>query len=405
MTRVAGADTDVIVTGAGLIGGVLALLLRRAGFGVIAVEARARATAAPDQPDPRALAVTPASRRLLEHVGVWQHLPAERIGVFRRMEVWDQASIEFDCEALGEPALGYIIEASVLLQALEVALAADPGLEWCRPAVPSVLDFGPDTARLVLDNGRTLRARLIVGADGRDSRSRSLAGISYIETPYPQHAVACVVDTERPHAAVARQRFLADGPLAFLPLAGSQQSGIVWSTSPEHARQLLAMPESEFRTALASAFEHRLGAVTRVGRRAAFPLLKAEAAHYCQPRFALAGDAAHCVHPLAGQGANMGWMDVACLAEVLAAARSRGRDPGSQGVLRRYERWRRSDNRMLQYVLDGLHHLFRRQDPLSSGLRNIGLSLTDHSGPIKHYLMRYAMGRAGDLPRLLRGSG
>lgn len=395
-------DADVIVIGAGLTGGVLAALLRQSGFSVVMVEAHAAGREDNiDTPDPRALAVTPASRRLLEHIGVWQQLPAERIGVFRRMEVWERAAIHFDCAELGEQALGYIIEAVVLQQALDAVLAADNGLEWCRPALPAALECGAE-AILKLDSGRKLRARLIVGADGRNSRSRSLAGISYLESPYPQQALACVVETGQPHAAVARQRFLADGPLAFLPLADEHQSGIVWSTTPEHARALLTMPETEFADTLAEAFEQRLGGIHKVGRRAAFPLFKAEATHYCRPRFALIGDAAHSVHPLAGQGANLGWLDAAALAEVLTDARTGSRDPGSFRVLRQYERWRRGENRIMQLVLDGLHHLFLRGDPVTVQLRNVGLNLTDHSGPIKNYLMRYAMGRAGDVPKLLR---
>lgn len=405
MNRHTVPDADVIVTGAGLTGGVLALLLRQAGFSLILIEARDKSAVDTHTPDPRALAVTPASRRLLELTGVWQALPPERIGTFHRMEVWEDSAIRFDCADLGEPALGYIVEASLLQQALENTLAADSGITWCRPATPAGLTCEADAARMVLDDGRSIQARLIVAADGRDSRSRDLAGISYLETPYPQQALACVVETERPHEAVARQRFLSDGPLAFLPMAGPNQSGIVWSTSPEHAGELLMMPDALFAETLAAAFEYRLGAVLEIGQRATFSLLKAEAIRYCQSRFVMVGDAAHSVHPLAGQGANMGWLDVACLAEVLIDARTEGRDTGSLRVLRRYERWRRGENRIMQLGLDGLHHLFRRQDPATVFIRNLGLGLTDHSGPLKHHLMSYAMGRAGDLPRLLRRGG
>lgn len=393
---------DISIIGGGLTGGVLALLLRRLGYRVAIVESRA-ATVVGDEPDPRALAVTPASRCILERAGVWPHIDVGRIGVFHGMEVWDAGGpgvIRFADSDVHEPALGYIIEAGVLQQAIDTTLAGDPQIDWYRPAELQALKFGADKATLTLDGGRGITTKLVVGADGQRSRSRLLAGITYQETPYPQQAVAGVVETEMPHGAVARQRFLPDGPLAFLPMAGESQCGIVWSTSPEHARELLALSEAEFGGALEAAFERRLGAVTHVGRRGAFPLLKAQAAHYVQPRFALAGDAAHSIHPLAGQGANMGWLDVACLAEVLTDIRPA--DPGLLRWLRRYERWRRSENRIMQLSLDALYHLFRRNELPVTWLRNTGLTLTDHSGPIKNLLMRYAMGRAGDLPAAAR---
>jgi len=395
-------DTEVVIVGAGLSGGVLALLLRRAGLDVAVVDAQPAATGVDERPDPRALAVTPASRRVLEYCGVWPALPPGRIGAFDGMEVWDAAgpgAIRFRAADLGEPALGYIIEAGVLQHGVDNALTGS-GVKPYRPAAPQALEFGNETASLVLEDGRRLAARLVVGADGRQSRTRRLAGIGYDETPYPQQAVAAVVETEKPHGAVARQRFLAAGPLAFLPMAGTHQCGIVWSTAPAHAEQLLAMADNEFATALATAFEYRLGAVTAIGRRGAFPLIKAQATHYVRDRFALVGDAAHSIHPLAGQGANLGWLDVAALAEVVTES---GRDPGNLRRLRRYERWRRSEDRIMQLALDGLHHLFLRDEAPVTWLRIAGLLLVDRSGPVKHVLMRHAMGLSGDLPRMVTG--
>lgn len=393
---------DIIVIGGGLAGGVLTLLLRQAGWRVAVVDNREPLIAVDDRPDPRALAVTPASRCILEHCGAWAGLPSDRIGTFHGMQVWDaggSGEIRFADTDVGEPALGYIIEAGVMQYAIDTALAADRDIDWYRPATPAALEPGVDQTELVLEDGRSLSARLVIGADGRQSRARLLAGIGYPETSYDQQAVAGVVQTELPHGAIARQRFLVNGPLAFLPMAGSHQCGIVWSTSPEHARQLLAMDDTAFAAELAAAFEYRLGTVTEIGRRGGFPLIRAQATQYVRERFALVGDAAHSIHPLAGQGANMGWLDAACLAEILADAA--GRDPGSLRRLRRYERWRRSDNRLMQLALDGLHHLFRRDELPLRQVRNMGLSLTNHSGPVKNFLMRYAMGRVGDLPRMV----
>ncbi len=393
--------SDVSVIGGGLTGGVLTLLLRRAGYQVTVVDNRKPVTAVDAQPDPRALAVTPASRCILEYAGVWQQLPPERIGPFHGMQVWDAAgtgNIRFADIDINEPALGYIIEAGVMQYAIDTALAGDGSIAWQRPDTPAALHFESDRVRVELVGGGRLAARLVVAADGQQSPSRHLAGISYPEVPYQQKAVAAVVETELPHGAIARQRFLADGPLAFLPMAGSNQCGIVWSTTPDHAGTLLAMEENAFANAVAAAFEHKLGGITHVGHRGAFPLLKAQAGQYVRERFALVGDAAHSLHPLAGQGANMGWLDVACLTEVLTGAS----DPGRLRALRRYERWRRSDNHMMQLALDGLHHLFRREEWPIQRLRNMGLSITNHSGPVKNYLMRYAMGRVGGLPALAR---
>lgn len=403
-------DADVIVVGGGLTGGVLAALLRASGFSVLIVETRSQSAAIDEAPDPRALAVTPASRRILEHIGVWARLPHERVGTFHGMEVWDgdwseqgRGVIRFSDQSLHEPALGYIIETRVIQQALQAVLDRDAAIGWCRPAAPASLKVEPGHIQLTLEDDRRLTAQLVVAADGQQSRSRRLAGIGYQEMPYPQQALACVVETRQPHGAVARQRFMPDGTLAFLPMAGSHQSGIVWSTTPDHARALLAMSECEFAGVLAEAFEQRLGSITSVGRRGVFPLIKAQAARYCSERFALAGDAAHSIHPLAGQGANMGWLDAACLAEVLGESRADGgADAGSLRLLRRYERWRRGDNRVMQLALDGLYQLFRRPEGPVRLLRGLGLTLTDHSGPVKHLIMRYAMGRIGDLPALVR---
>ena len=229
---------------------------------------------------------------------------------------------------------------------------------------------------------------------------RGLAGIDYPAQEYHQQAVCCTVETTEPHDCVARQRFLSEGPLAFLPLAAPRHNAVIWSTTPEHAQELLELETDVFAANLSRAFDRTLGDVHAISARAAFPLRRAHAERYCRPRLALAGDAAHCVHPLAGQGANLGLLDAASLAQVVVAARSRGRDAGALEVLRRYERWRRGDNTVMILALDGLQKLFGARSGSLQWARNAGLDLVNASGPVKNLIMRLATGMIGDLPAL-----
>jgi 2-octaprenylphenol hydroxylase len=280
-----------------------------------------------------------------------------------------------------------------------------PGIKRLQPATPATVKFENSAVRLELQDGTCLTARLIVGADGGRSRIRELAGIACPAYDYHQQAFACVVETELVHESIARQRFLTEGPLAFLPMADPRTSGIVWSTSPRHAGELLAMDETEFNQALAAAFAYRLGAVVRSGPRAAFPLQHAHAERYCLPRLALVGDAAHTVHPLAGQGANLGLLDAAALAEIITGAWEGGRDIGAYGVLRRYERWRRGENLLMMKTMQSFKCLFASRLRSVRCLRNIGLDLVDMMDPVKRLIMRRASGLAGDLPRAAYGIG
>jgi 2-octaprenylphenol hydroxylase len=321
------------------------------------------------------------------------------------MEVWDAHSdgrIRFDSAALAESTLGYIVEQRVLCAALGERLQQLPNVTVMRPA--SLLSWKMSAHRLevTLDDGRQFSARLVVGADGAGSRVRTLAGIGYERSGYNQEAIVCNVRTELPHGDTARQRFLPDGPLAFLPLDDPNMSSIVWSTTPARARQLLAMSAPDFGSELATAFEHRLGRVLEAGPRAAFELAKARAESYVQPRIALAGDAAHSIHPLAGQGANLGLLDAAVLAEVVGDAAAAGTDIGAPRTLRRYERWRRGENLFMQATMDGLKQLFGSELAVVRRLRGAGLFLTDRCEPAKDLIMRRAMGLSGDLPAAAR---
>jgi len=403
---VSAQNFDIVIAGGGMVGAALACALGDSSLSVALVEGtsleRIRPTAALDL---RVSAISRASQRIIEAVGAWQRIPGKRVGPFRQMEVWDatgNGAIQFDSAALGEPSLGWIIENRVLQTALLEQAQTFSNITLLCPAALTMADVLESGLQLRLEDGRELRTRLLVGADGAQSQVRQWASINVDGWNYAQKAVVTVVDTAQPHQENARQRFLPTGPLAFLPLHDGR-CGIVWSTLPERAEYLLSLDEDSFALELAEAFEWRLGKVTDVGPRASFPLRLQHAQAYVKPHFALIGDAAHVVHPLAGQGVNLGLLDAAALAEVLLEAAAQRRNIGSLKTLRRYERWRKGENALMLGALDGCKRLF--DSPLSpvQWLRNTGLNMTDTLTPLKNLLARRAMGLAGDLPKLAKG--
>jgi 2-octaprenylphenol hydroxylase len=399
-----GADFDVAVVGGGLIGATLAALLAKQDLRVVIVE-RGPATPFDTEHDDeaRVLAITRASEQVLRAAGAWQYIEAGRCGYFREMLVWDaqgNGCVHFDSADICEATLGYIISAGLIQAALETALRETAGIHWFRPARLAAIQCLDERVELRLDDERRVSVRVVVGADGADSLVRSLAGIKTRSRDYEQTAIVCTVMTERPHGDIARQRFLATGPLAFLPLADPQRSSIVWSTTPERASEFMALPEGLFRAELGSAFGAALGDVVEVGRRMAFPLVRTHAERYVQRRLALAGDAAHRIHPLAGQGANLGLMDAVTLADVLGAAQTKGRDIGELSVLRRYERWRKGENLFMMLAMDAFKDGFSTAFAPVRWARNRGLDLVNAMPPVKREIMRRAMGLSGDLPSL-----
>jgi len=399
-------DFDVVIAGGGPVGMTLALALSQGGFQVALLESWAASAPAPvaaDAPyDQRVFALTRASEHIFRHLGVWDSLLAQRLGVFRQIQVWEnQGVIDFDSASLGEAALGYIVELGVLRAALGAALAQRQ-VSWFNPAQLQAYTAMPQGLSLQLDSGIELHTRLLVGADGHDSQVRVLAGIPSAHHEYGHHALVAVVKTALPHQHTARQRFLPSGPLAFLPLADPHHCSIVWSAPPAMTDRLLGLSQTDFHHTLAQTFENKLGPVLWSGPRAAFPLVRRHAQQYSQARIVLVGDAAHTIHPLAGQGMNLGLLDAAALAEVLLEGRQQGRDLGDPLLLRRYERWRRSETLSMMGLMDAFRHLFGNRFPPLRGLRNLGLHFTNLAPPLKHLIMRQAMGLSGDLPRLAR---
>jgi 2-octaprenylphenol hydroxylase len=399
-------DFDVVIVGGGMVGaGCAALLATELPRLRIALLEPRPVTMRSGELDLRVSALSRASQRLLERVGAWSAVLARGACAYERMVVWDEAaapdalgSIHFDAASLGEPDLGHITE-NLSVQAALQQRAVACGITLLRTQL-AALDLGPEAARFTTDDGRTHAAGLIVAADGADSPARSLAGISTKGHPYDQHAVVAHLRPERSHAHTAWQRFLATGPLALLPLADGRVS-LVWSTQPAHAAELAAADDAAFGAAVTQASAGVLGSLQAASVRASFPLRLLHAHDYTRPRFVLIGDAAHAVHPLAGQGVNLGLLDAGTLVEVLADATRAGLDPGEVRVLRRYERWRKTENLKAIAAMDGLKRIFALSPPGFPALRRIGISLVDRSDALKGSLMRRAMGLAGDLPALL----
>jgi 2-octaprenylphenol hydroxylase len=403
-------EFDVIVIGAGVVGAVMACLLLRQGRGaslrVALIADRFMPMPPPESDwDLRVFAVSRASEQVLKLCGIWDSLPASRVNPFERMRVWDAQdpaptpSLSFDCADIGEPNLGCIIDGHVLQwQALQRARAL--GAVPIEASLSSIME-GQDAMRVGLEDGRELRATLIVGADGTESKTRQLLAIETAGHVYDQDALVTHVSTALPHADTAWQRFLPTGPLAFLPLSDGRCS-IVWSTERTEAARLRALDAKSFGVALTAASGEVLGDCTLTAPLAAFMLKLQYAVAYAKPRAVLLGDAAHVVHPLAGQGLNLGLLDCATLAQVLEDCGS----PASFGdmkVLRRYERWRRSENFLAGAGLDALERLFSYSRGPVVAARRFGMDAVQRSSAVKRRLARHALGLSGDLPAILRG--
>lgn len=406
----AARDFDAVVVGAGTGGAVLATLLvnsRLCPPERVALLAERLPSPPPAQADwdLRVFALSRASERVLKLAGVWSQLPPSRRIAYEAMQVWDAGggardahALRFDAAALGEPNLGHIVDGAHL-QWLACETARTAGVTLLQASL-GTLRPQHEALELGLDDGRALRTRLLVGADGAHSRVRQLMGIETAGHAYHQDALVAHVATERAHERTAWQRFLPGGPLALLPLEGGRSS-LVWSVPRDQARSLQALDAHAFGEALTAASDAVLGTCRLTSPLAAFPLSLQHALHYVADRTVLLGDAAHVVHPMAGQGLNLGLLDCATFIEVLRDAGGMAAS-GDLRVLRRYERWRRSENLLAAAGLDALEGLFARDQPLLAGLRRSGMRVIGAAAPLRDRLARQALGLAGDLPELLR---
>ncbi len=393
MSRAAKARSfDAIVVGAGMVGAATALMLARKQLRVAVVERQPlESLTAPRGDDPydlRVSAISPASRALLARLGVWPALETGRICDYREMRVWHQggrAEMHFDSALLAAPRLGSIVENRLLQAGLLRQLQALPGVELLTGAEVARIDNQDQAAGLTTGDGQRLQAGLLIAADGRASSVREQLGLPLWSGRYRQRAIVANVTTTEAHRHTAWQRFLSTGPLAFLPLANGQSS-IVWSADEAYAEELLALDEAAFRAELAAAFEHRLGAVTACSDRAAFDLAWHGAERWLQGRVLLIGDAAHGVHPLAGQGVNLGFGDVALLDALLPA----GADPWQRRLLRRFERQRKAETFAATQLFSGLKWIYGRNDPLTARLRDLGMGRVERQVILK----RWVIGRA-----------
>ncbi|MEQ5836073.1 FAD-dependent monooxygenase [Marinobacter sp. NFXS9] len=398
---------DILVVGGGMTGAAAALGLCQQGWRVGLVEAATlEETLRPLEPaatvddfEPRVSALSLASQALLHALGVWSDVTAERHCPYADMTVWDAdgtGRIHFEAPAMGVSSLGTIVENRILVRAL-MAAVSDASLDlFAGVSVSGWTEAAAGGHCIQLEDGRRLEADLVVAADGPQSRVRQWAGLPTREWDYDQQGIVCTVETVQPHQSTAWQRFSPTGPLAFLPLANETGSGhfcsIVWSQDTVEARRLMALDDAAFTAELEAAIERQLGAVKAVSRRFAFPLRQRHAKDYVKPGLALIGDAAHTIHPLAGQGVNLGYGDVRVLLEEMARLRDSGLPAGEPSTLARYQRRRKGENLAMMAAMEGFKQLFARDELPLRWIRNAGMRWLDGQSGIKNRLAAQAMG-------------
>jgi len=402
-------QADIIVSGGGMVGLSLGLALAQGGFRTVVADAAPLAAQLDEKFDGRVSALAYASIRMVRALGAWAAMEAHAQPI-REILVTDGApgraaspfSLHFDAGEVGSPELGAIVENRHIRAALQARALSEKNLTLIAPAAVKSVAVEAGGVSAELANGETVKAAVAVAADGRVSPLREAMGIKTIGWSYPQTGIVATVEHEKPHNGVAYEHFLPAGPFAILPMTGNRSS-LVWTEEKTKAPALLALDEARFNEELAKRFGAHLGAVKTAGPRWSYPLSFHIARDFVKPRFALAGDCAHGIHPIAGQGLNLGLKDAAALAEVLLDAARLGQDIGALDVLKRYERWRRFDSVALAASTDALNRLFSNDIAPLRALRGIGMGIVDSIGPARRFFMRHAGGDVGKLPRLMKG--
>lgn len=382
---------DIIIIGAGIAGLTAACALaQKTRLSIAIVDTKPLTTTwQASMYSHRVSAIALSSKRIFQNIGVWQYIVTHRLSPFNRIAVWDpssQAKVAFHAAEVGEAQLGYIVENNLMQEALLKCLEQYPQVTVKAPLTP--------------DESLLQEAKLIIGADGANSWVRQQAKIRLTEEDYGHDAIVATVRTALSHDKSAQQVFLANGPLAFLPLDDPQLCSIVWSLPPDEAKKILALSEEEFKVQLAQAFSYRLGEVTEISQRFSFSLKKQRADRYTASRVALIGDAAHTVHPLAGQGLNVGLLDAAALVDVICDAERYNRDFSATQTLRRYERWRKGENLLMLSGIDAIKNVFCSNKQSSKALRSFSLNITEQFPLLKNLFTRHAIGAHAGLPSL-----
>nr|WP_211217163.1 FAD-dependent monooxygenase [Psychromonas hadalis] len=394
---------DLTIVGGGMVGLTLAASLAKSNLKIAIIENR-EATPLSDAPASRVSAISATSRTIFEKIGVWQYINPKRITPYDTMCVWEKDSfgkIEFDAQQVEAEQLGYIIENEQIQHALLTVVQQQHNVTFYCPDKLSNIALGDGEAWLTLDSGKNITTKLVVGADGANSWVRKQVNIPLTHWDYNHHAIVATIKTDLPHQHCARQVFTPEGPLAFLPLFEKDLCSIVWSVPPEKAKQLQALSAIEFNKQLTRTFDNRLGFCELQSERVSFPLTMRYARDFAKHRIALIGDAAHTIHPLAGQGVNLGLLDAVSLAQCLLKSSESEKDIGLYENLRQFERWRKTEAAQMIASMELLKQLFHGDNPVQKTVRDLALLFADNVAPLKKQFIKQAMGLSGELPTIL----